>query len=124
MNRQVYKVLLFLLITLKTFAQEQGLSIGGQVKSNADNLPLQGVSVSDKNGRSKAVTDINGNFKINAAKGNVLTFSYVGFLPQNVTIENSRSLNIILTQNAAGLNEVVVTGLVSNIKRSNLANAV
>jgi TonB-linked SusC/RagA family outer membrane protein len=125
MNLKLYKVLLlFFIISLPGIALGQGISISGQVKSNGDNLPLPGVAVKVKNGTASTVSDLNGNFKITAPKDAVLTFSFIGFLPQNAIIVDGRNLNITLTANITGLNEVVVTGLASNIKRSNLANAV
>ena len=125
MNRQFYKfVILIFLAFLPGLTRAQDADITGHIKSNDDNLPLPGVSVAVKNGTVATVTDINGVFKIRAPKGAVLSFSFIGFLPQTAVIGDNKTINVTLSANVTGLNEVVVTGLASSIKRSNLANAV
>jgi TonB-linked SusC/RagA family outer membrane protein len=125
MNRQFYKFVLLLFISLLPgLVRAQDINITGQVKSNGDNLPLPGVSVAVKNSTTSTVTDVNGGFKIAAPKGAILTFTFIGFLPQTAVVGDGSTINVTLSANVTGLNEVVVTGLASNIKRSNLANAV
>ena len=124
MNRKLYKFLLFILFIsgLPGLALAQNITLTGQVKGD-DGTTLIGVSVTAKEAQG-AVTDANGNFKIAVASGTQLTFSYIGFLPQKVTVNDSRVLNIVLRKDLNALNEVVVSGLASGVKRSNSANAI
>ena len=78
--------------------------------------PLAGVTVTTK-GSDKAVrTDAEGRFTIQASKGDVLVFSYVGHTPKEITITDNGELAIELAGNNKNLSEVVVTAL--GIKRS------
>ena len=54
---------------------------------------------------------IDGNFTIRTKKGDVLEFSYVGYTVQNVTITGNATLNIVLQEDNAVLDEVVVTDI-------------
>ncbi len=78
--------------------------------SNA-NLPLAGATVIVE-GTSRGVqTDFDGNYTISATTGEVLIFSYLGMLTQKVTVADSTTINVDLIEDAAQLEEVVVTAL-------------
>ncbi|HEU4903568.1 MAG TPA: SusC/RagA family TonB-linked outer membrane protein, partial [Flavisolibacter sp.] len=72
------------------------------------------------------VTDATGRFTLTVPQATgVLEFTYVGFVTQTVTLSPSVTTYSIKMQEAEGkMNEVVITGLASSVKRSNLANAV
>ena len=73
---------------------------------------------------SGTVTDFNGDFSVQLEDSPaVLVFSYTGFANQEVEVTDGTPspLNIILEEDVTRLSEVVVTGLATNIKRSNLA---
>ncbi|MEM9847032.1 MAG: carboxypeptidase-like regulatory domain-containing protein, partial [Bacteroidota bacterium] len=94
--------------------------------TDTNNEPLIGATVVVKGSVLGTVTDFNGNFSINVpgSEGTLLV-SYTGFSSQEVTVSASdNTVNLALSEDVANLEEVVVTGLASNIKRSNLANAV
>ncbi len=90
-------------------------TIKGTVK-DAKGLALIGVSVSIKGTHSGTQTDVNGNFSIQANIGDVLVFTYIGYVKTEVPIANATPLNVILAADASQLNEVVVTAL--GVKRS------
>lgn len=94
--------------------------------TDENGTPLIGVSVAVKNTTLGAVTDINGYFSLDCpGEAATLTVSYVGYAFQEVEVTSgSANVSIVLTEDAADLNEVVVTGLASSVKRSNLANSV
>lgn len=74
-----------------------------------------------------AVSDIDGKFslQINSNQEVTLVISSIGYLSQNVKASPSNNtLDVQLREDATNLEEVIVTGLASSIKRSNLANAV
>ena len=80
--------------------------------------PLVGVSVKVKGTDAMAITDIDGNFSVNAGRGDVLELSYVGFSNQEINA-NGSNLSITMQEDSKVLNEVVVTAL--GIKREEKA---
>jgi hypothetical protein len=74
-----------------------------------DGAPLPGVSILKVGSRSGEQTDFDGKFVIYAKKGDKLAFSYVGMLPQTITIGDAKEISITLVQDAAALDEIVIT---------------
>jgi TonB-linked SusC/RagA family outer membrane protein len=72
---------------------------------------LAGVSVAVKGTNVGTQTNVNGKFILNAAPGDVLVFSYIGYLKKEVTIGTGSNYDVALAPNSKGLNEVVVTAL-------------
>lgn len=72
------------------------------------------------------VTDLDGAFSLTIPGSTAeLVFSYTGYEDQVIGVTQSMSdLNVVLKENISSLNEVVVTGLATTVKRSNVANAV
>lgn len=103
---------------LISYTQNDIISATGVVKDSKGE-PLIGVSVVIKGTTNGTVTDINGKFKLNASPGDVLEFSYIGYVTQQITVTNARSLNIVLKEDTQALDEVVVTAL--GIKREEKA---
>ncbi|MCK0131633.1 TonB-dependent receptor [Flavobacteriaceae bacterium F08102] len=87
--------------------------ISGKVTDEAGN-PLPGVNVLvGEKGSSKVrgvATDINGTYSIMASKDEVIKFSYVGFSTQEFVITDQQVIDVVLTESASSLNEVVVVG--------------
>lgn len=104
-------------VLLPSISQQANVSVKGTVK-DASGEPLIGVSILVKGTTNGTVTDIDGNFNLNAPKGSVIEISYVGYVSQTVTITGS-SLNIVLKEDSEQLDEVVVTAL--GIKRAEKA---
>ena len=95
-----------LLIIQLSFAQEK--TITGNVKDQS-NVPLPGVNVVVKGTKNGTQTDFDGDFSIAANLGDVLTFSYVGFTPKEITVTSANSYNVTLEEGEA-LEEVIVLG--------------
>ena len=76
-----------------------------------DGTPLSGVSVTVKNTSRGTATNARGEFSIEANKGDILVFSYVGYTGQEVTVEDARVINITLNLGNGQISEVVVTAL-------------
>lgn len=100
-------VMLFSLPTI-TFGQEK--TITGTVVSAGDGLPLLGATVIVKGTATGVSTDFDGNYTITANMGDVLVFSYVGYAPSEVTVGNGTVINVSLSEDAAILDEIVITG--------------
>lgn len=101
--------LCLLLLHAQTFAQSA--SITGVVTSADDGIPLPGVTVRVKGGTDGTFTGTEGQYSINAEKGQVLVYSFIGFLTQERTVGNEGVINISLKTDAKTLDEVVVTAL-------------
>lgn len=123
MKTKLQKFLLFLilLVSAQTFAQER--EITGQVVDEAG-MPIPGVSVYVKDTTIGTTTDFDGEFSL-AVSGEqvILIFSYVGFEPKEVVVDDDEYLNVILTNDIQSLEEVVVVGYGVQ-KRANLTGAV
>ncbi len=101
----------------------QGLTITGSVKSSDDNEYLPGVNVIIKGTSKGTVTDVNGAFKIVVPDENtVLVFSSVGYVQQEVAVNNQSVINVEMKQDVTNLQEVVVIGY-GEMKKSDLTSA-
>ena len=86
-------------------------SVTGTVTSGTDNEPLIGASVQVQGTKVGTVTDLDGNFKIDAKNGQMLEVSYLGFITQKVKVTaGGANLNIVLQEDKQSLEEVVVVG--------------
>jgi TonB-linked SusC/RagA family outer membrane protein len=87
------------------------INIKGRVTASENKEGLPGVSVLVKSTTQGTVTDADGNFEINVPdQQSVLVFSFVGYLPHEVTVGNSSQLDITLQADIKALSEVVVVG--------------
>ncbi|MUH37640.1 TonB-dependent receptor [Zobellia amurskyensis] len=96
--------------------------VTGAVLDNAG-IPLAGVNVLIEGTTTGTQTDFDGNYTIAASSGDVLVFSYIGMKTQSLTVGTSSSINVIMEEDAASLDEVVVIGYGSQ-KKSDLTGAV
>lgn len=92
--------------------------ITGVVK-DANGEPLIGVNVSVRGSSVGTITNIDGEFSLQAAKGDVVEFSYIGYTSSYQKIADAASLTVVMGEDAQALDEVVVTAL--GIKRSEKA---
>ncbi len=103
------------------FGQER--SISGTV-IDASGLPLPGVNLVIKGETIGAVTDLEGKYSITVPDENaVLVFSFIGYLSQEVTAGTETNIDITLSEDVVGLEEIVVVGYGSQ-KKQTLSGAV
>ena len=114
-------LLVILLLNIPIFAQES-YTLTGTV-SDQGNMPIPGVNVIKVGTSTGAATDFDGNFSMEVANGDVLQFSYIGYVSQSVTISGQQTLSISLLEDAAQLDEVVIVGYGTR-KKSHLTGAV
>ena len=72
--------------------------ISGVVVSAMDSEPLIGVSVQIQGTTNGTITDIDGNYSLNAATGQTLIFSYIGYVSQEIKIQNQSKINVTLKE--------------------------
>lgn len=102
-------------------------TVSGSVIDDRTGEPMIGVNILIKRSVTGTISDIDGNFSIQIDSNNetTLVFSSIGYLSQELQVTgNTNNVIVRLKQDATNLEEVVVTGLASSVKRSNLANAV
>ena len=103
--------LLLALVVQITFAQEK--TISGTVSESSGALP--GVSVVIKGTSIGTETDFDGKYAIKAKAGDVLSFSYIGYLTTEKTVGTATTIDVRMQEDANVLDEIVVTAL--GIKR-------
>lgn len=84
-------------------------TVKGTVISGSDNEPLIGASVMVQGTKTGAVTDLDGNFAIEAKNGQTLEVSYLGFVTQKIKV-NGSVIKVTLQEDKHSLDEVVVVG--------------
>ncbi len=119
---------LFVLIFLGTasvMAAQSNVTVSGTV-TDASGEPLAGVTVLVKGSSIGSATDIDGQFAVKLPApiaGKVLNISYIGYVPQSVTLKSDAPLAIILEEDSKNLEEVVVVGYGTQ-KKVNLTGSV
>ncbi|NRD18624.1 TonB-dependent receptor [Winogradskyella eckloniae] len=120
--------ILFMISSWFSFAQE--ITINGVVNDETG-LPIPGVNIIKKGTSLGTTTDFDGVFTITTEVGSILSFSYVGYVTQDIVVTNNTNLTIQLVEDLAKLDEVVVigygtqkksvvTGAISGVKQSDL----
>lgn len=101
------------LTTAELLAQQQWRLTGTVV--DEDGTPLEGVTIAIVGETRSTKTDVNGNFGIEVAVGQVIEFKYLGLGSHRVTITDQRTVRITMAQSVNVLEEVAITAL--NIAR-------
>ncbi|MDR0962194.1 MAG: TonB-dependent receptor [Mediterranea sp.] len=99
------------LVSIAILTYAQNISLSGTVVGASDNEPLPGVNVVVKgNTTTGTITDADGRFSLSVPSNAVLSFSYVGYQPQDVSVNGRHQLQVVLHEDTEILNEVVVIG--------------
>lgn len=104
---------LYLLIPFLSFGQT--VTLIGKV-TDADKLPLPGVNIIVKGTNNGTLSDFNGKYIIDAKKGDIVVFSYIGFKSFETIISGS-TLNVSLKEDTQTLEEIVFIGYGSTRKK-------
>jgi len=115
-------LLLLLLFPVLLFAQS---TITGKITTEGTGETIPFANVIEKGTSNGTTTDIDGNYSIQVSKlPATLVISSLGYATTEVQASSTAPLNIQVAVSAQALEEVVITGLATSIKRSNAANAV
>ncbi len=112
LTQAVFVWLVSCMMYFNGYAQQ---TISGLVIDGSTGTPLPGVSVSVKGSATATLTGEDGRFQLNVAEGAVLVFSYVGYDSKEVPA--TANMTVDLVQGVGGLDEVVVIGYGSQIRR-------
>ncbi|EAQ39304.2 TonB dependent/ligand-gated channel [Dokdonia sp. MED134] len=117
------KMVYFLLFLIPCAMMGQSVVTG--VISDAGNNPIPFVNVIEKGTSNGTTSDFDGNYSITlSGDSGTLEFTYLGYATQEIAVTSSQTLNVTLEESSESLDEVVISGLASSVKRSNAANAV
>ena len=112
---------LMILFPFALFAQNK--TVTGLVTAGNNN-PVQSATISVENSSRATATDANGKFKISVPDKTFLIISAKGYKTQTISAVGISDLQINLAEDVSKLDEVIVTGLATSVKRRNLSNAV
>jgi TonB-linked SusC/RagA family outer membrane protein len=107
---QLLSFILLLTAMLPSQGKAQQRTISGTVRSE-NQSPLEGVTITVKNTNRITQADANGHFTIQAATGETLVITSVGYEPQEVKVNNGSALDVTMKASGNNMNEVVVTAL-------------
>ncbi len=110
------------LLSLQSNTHAQGNQVTGKVLSDSGET-IPGVSVSVKGTTRGTLSDIDGNYTIEAKEKETLIFSFIGYITQEKVIGVNRKVDIILGEDTQKLNEVVITGY-SKITRTRMTTSI
>ena len=102
-------VLLFLLSVIPSWGFAQSIRVQGVVNDNASESII-GANVTEKGTTNGVITDLDGKFSLSVQKGATLVISYIGYVTQEIPVENETELKVILKEDSKALEEVVVIG--------------
>jgi TonB-linked SusC/RagA family outer membrane protein len=100
-------LLFFLFISMGISAQN--ITVTGTVTDNTGET-LIGVSVTEKGSQNGISTDINGAYSLNVSGNATLEFSYLGYVPQSISVNGRKQIDVVLLEDTKLLSEVVVIG--------------
>jgi len=114
---------LFCLSLLPASLLAQERTVSGKI-TDANGAALPAVSVVVKQTNKGTATDAEGKFQLIVPANATLIISSAGLKTQTIQVGASTEINVKMEEDVARLDEVVVTGLATSVKRRNLANAV
>lgn len=121
------KIKMILCLMLIGFMYNDAISqirIAGKVTSIDDGSPLPGVTVAVKGTTIGTVTDIDGEFSINAPSANaILVFSFIGLATEEIKVGNRKIIDVQMSSDTNQLSEVVVVGYGTGKRSKNKAVA-
>jgi TonB-linked SusC/RagA family outer membrane protein len=117
------KIIFAFMVTLSITMFSQKKSVTGNV-TDGTGLPLPGASILEKGTSNGIQTDFDGNFSISVTNEKaILEISYIGFSKKEVLVGNKTKIIVVLEEDAASLDEIVIIGY-GAVKKKNLVGAV
>lgn len=118
-----YKVFNDNLVVLTPKAGLQQVNLKGVITDEMSGEPLPGANVQIKGTTRGVVADLNGRYSLEVNTGDVLVFSFIGYLPEEIPYEGQTELAVALTPDVQSLDEVVVIGY-GTAKKSDITGSV
>ncbi len=108
LNKRLLMLAFGVLMSCVVFGQQ--VRVSGTVTDAADGTTLPGVNVVVKGTLTGAITGNNGEYSLMAKPGDVLVFTFIGYLPQEITLGNQTVIDVAMATDVKALEEVVVIG--------------
>lgn len=109
-------VLLFAFMSLTAYGQ--GIRITGTVTDAADGSGIPGASIVVKGTTTGVISDIDGNYELTADPAATLVVSFVGYSTQEIPVDGRNIINVSLSAEAIGLEEVIVVAYGTTTRES------
>ncbi|GAA4238293.1 TonB-dependent receptor [Postechiella marina] len=107
MKHTLFKIIALFFIA---YSGAQNIDISGNVQ-DATGLPIPGANIIIKDSNRGTTTDFDGNFTLSGVtNGTTISVSFIGYITKDIVITNNYKLNILLKEDLAMLDEVVVVG--------------
>lgn len=120
----IQRLLLFVagvLISTTVFGQQ--IQVSGTVTDAIDGSALPGVNVVIKDSFTGTTADMDGNYSISVNQGDILVFSFIGYVSQEFTIERAGPINVSLQVDVTAIDEVVTIGY-GTVKKTDMTGSV
>lgn len=119
-TRSIAFLVLMMVLAFPLSAQKRALS--GTVTDSRGETII-GANILVKGTTSGTITDFDGKFRIEAGTGDILVFSYIGMLSQEITVGSANTINVQLSDDTQKLEEVVVIGY-GTVKKKDVTTAI
>ncbi|MDR1199364.1 MAG: TonB-dependent receptor [Prevotellaceae bacterium] len=96
---------------------QQKRTVNGKVTEAKSNTPLSGTTVNVKGTNSAVMSDVDGNFSIAAASGDVLVFYFMGYATQEIVLSDQSLINVLMVEEISQLDDIVVIGYGTTTKK-------
>lgn len=120
--KKITLLIALILICFWQIGSAQG-TITGKVTDSKDGSPLTGVTIVVKGTNVGSLSDVAGNYSIKASDNQMLKFSFIGYIEQEIPVGTQKVINISLEMETKQLDEVVVTGY-GTTKKVNLTSSI
>ncbi|MEN8210066.1 MAG: carboxypeptidase-like regulatory domain-containing protein, partial [Candidatus Fermentibacteria bacterium] len=123
-NLRILGILFIVLTGLGNIALGQEKTITGVVTDASDHLPLPFVNILVKGTSVGTVTDLDGHYSITVT-GNedILVFSYIGYLEQEIPVQQQNTIDLQMKEDVLSLEEVVVIGY-GQVQKSDITGSI
>jgi TonB-linked SusC/RagA family outer membrane protein len=108
-NKFIFLLIMAVISFTNSSLYAQNKTVKGTVK-DASGIPVPGVNVNIKNSKTGTSTDLDGSYSIDAPKGSILVFSFIGFSSVERVVGDAATYDVALKEVDNTLNEVVVVG--------------
>jgi TonB-linked SusC/RagA family outer membrane protein len=107
MKRKLFTIV-FALLSILMYGQE--FRVSGKVTGTSGE-PLPGVNIIEKGSLNGTISGPDGNYTILSSPSAILSYSFIGFVSQEVSISEKSVIDVVMQESAISLDELVVTAL-------------
>ena len=117
MLKKIYGLaLMLMMLFVSTTAMAQSVTVTGNVTDQTGEVVI-GASILEKGTSNGTITDFDGNFFISVDANATLVISYVGYQTQEVALKGKKVVNVVMSEDAQLLQEVVAVGYGTQTKK-------